>query len=82
MRGMTSTTETPLQKACRLAGGPAELARRCGVSRQAVHKWMRRVPTERVPDIVRATDGGVSAHELRPDFFPVGFALPEAVGVR
>ena len=71
-----NTSETPIEKACRLAGSAAELARRCKVSAQAVDKWKRRVPTERVPDIVRATGGGVTAHELRPDFFPAGSVFP------
>ena len=61
--------ETPLERACRLVGSPAELARRCGVSAQAVDKWKRRVPLERVPQIVRETGGRVKAYELRPDFF-------------
>lgn len=41
----------------------------------AVSQWKKRgVPVERVPAVVRATDGAVQAHELRPDLpelFPV-----------
>lgn len=68
--------ETPFERACRLVGSPAELARRCKVSPQAVAKWQRRVPIERVPDIVRLTGGQVRAHELRPDFFAVSYEPP------
>ena len=32
--------ETSLEKALRLAGGKAALARKCGVSRQTVHSWI------------------------------------------
>jgi DNA-binding transcriptional regulator YdaS (Cro superfamily) len=64
--------ETPLERACRLVGSPAEMARRCGVKPQAVDKWKKRVPLERVPQIVRLTNGQVTAHELRPDYFPEG----------
>lgn len=69
----TPPAETPFERACRLVGSPAELSRRCGVSAQAVAKWKKQVPLERVPDIVRITEGKVTAHELRPDFFPVGY---------
>jgi DNA-binding transcriptional regulator YdaS (Cro superfamily) len=50
--------------------GLAELARRCGVSYQAVRKWERgRVPAERCLDIEKATDGRVTRHDLRPELF-------------
>lgn len=59
---------------CRLAG----LAKACGVSPQAVHKWLRSgIPAERVLDVERATvpqEGGaprVTRHELRPDLYPL-----------
>ena len=75
----TPPAETPFERACRLVGSPAEMARRCGVSAQAVAKWKQRVPLERVPDIVRHAGGQVSAHELRPDYFPAGFVFPAAL---
>ena len=50
--------------------GLAELARRCGVSYQAVRKWERgRVPAERCLDIEKATDGRVTRYDLRPELF-------------
>lgn len=71
-----SSNESPIERACRIVGSAAELARRCRVSPQAVDKWKSRVPPERVRDIVRATQGAVAAHELRPDFYPAGFEFP------
>lgn len=71
--------ETPLERACRIVGGAAELARRCRVSSQAVDKWKRRVPAERVRAVVTAVEqsgGGVTAHDLRPDLYPAGFVFP------
>ena len=58
---------TPLAKACATVGTSAELARRLGISRQAVLQW-RRIPAERVIDIERLT--GVPREELRPDIYP------------
>ncbi|NHN79707.1 helix-turn-helix domain-containing protein [Azotobacter chroococcum] len=64
-----------LNKAIGVVGSPTELAKRVGVSPQNIFNWKRRgVPAERVPAVVRATDGAVQAHELRPDLpelFPV-----------
>ena len=79
-------TETPLQKAVRLAGSQSELARRIdsvlrrsgggpkgGKVRQGyVGKWLQkgRVPDYAVIPIEVAVDGGVTRHELRPDLYP------------
>lgn len=50
--------------------GLQELARRCGVTYQAVRKWEKsRVPAERCRLLALATDGAVSVHDLRPDVF-------------
>lgn len=68
-------SESALERAIRTAGGGRALARKLGVSPMAVSQWKKRgVPAERVPAVVRATDGAVQAHELRPDLpelFPV-----------
>ncbi|MFC2974726.1 transcriptional regulator [Azotobacter bryophylli] len=68
-------TDSALERAIRVAGGGRALARKLGVSPMAVSQWKKRgVPAERVPAVVRATDGAVQAHELRPDLpelFPV-----------
>jgi DNA-binding transcriptional regulator YdaS (Cro superfamily) len=47
------------------AGSAATLARKLGVTRQALSQWDR-VPITRVLDVERLT--GVPRHELRPDF--------------
>ncbi|MGO4439613.1 transcriptional regulator [Rhizobium sp. RAF56] len=56
-----------LDKAKRAVGGPGELARRLGISIQAVSQW-KKVPGERVLAVERAT--GVSRSSLRPDLYP------------
>lgn len=63
------TDETPTQRAVRIAGGQSELARRLGLSPQAVQQWVEadRVSHKRVLRVSRLT--GVPAHELRPDLF-------------
>jgi len=46
----------------------AQLAERFGVQAPALYKWeTKRVPAERVLDVVRLT--GIQAHELRPDIY-------------
>ncbi len=51
-------------------GGAAALARRLGISRNAISDWRskQRVPVERVLEIERLT--GISRHEIRPDIYP------------
>lgn len=54
------------------------LASSLGISQSAISQWVKRgVPAERVPAVVRATKGAVTAHELRPDLYPEGFVFPE-----
>ena len=48
--------------------GLAEIAAACKVSPQAVHKWLKKVPAERVLELERVT--GISRHQLRPDLYP------------
>lgn len=53
------------------------LAARLGVSQSAVSQWVNgEVPDIRVRQLVRETDGAVTAHELRPDLYPMGFEFP------
>lgn len=61
--------ETPLSRAVFLLGGIVSMAATLNLkSYQVVQQWLRsRVPTERCPDIERATDGAVTCEELRPD---------------
>ena len=56
-----------IRRAIAEAGGPAALARRIGVTAQAIVQWTI-CPPLRVLDVERAT--GVSRSELRPDLYP------------
>ena len=64
---------TPLKRAIAAAGGASKLARKLGITHQAVMKW-RRLPAERTLEVEAAT--GVSRHELRPDLYPPPGATP------
>lgn len=53
--------------------GLQELARRLGVSHQAVRKFERtRVPDRRVAALVLATEGALTPHQVRPDLYAPG----------
>jgi len=64
------SNETPIQRAVRHAGSQSNLARRVGVSAQAVQQWVDsgRVSYKRAVAVSRAT--GVPLCELRPDLYP------------
>lgn len=58
-----------VSKAIKLCG-LAHLARKLGVTYQAVRKWERgRIPAERCADVVSITNGRVTLHELRADLW-------------
>jgi DNA-binding transcriptional regulator YdaS (Cro superfamily) len=57
----------PLQQAIKKAGGKAALARKIGVSAQALGRWTR-VPPIRVLGVEAAT--GIRREVLRPDIYP------------
>ncbi len=60
----------PIDRATRIVGSQAALARLIGVKPQAVTYWRRNaVPVERCRSIEAATNGAVTVHELRPDVF-------------
>jgi len=63
---------TPIQRATEHVGGRQALAKKLGITYQAVEKWCRlnRIPADRVLAIELATDGYVSRYELRPDLYP------------
>ncbi len=57
-----------IDRALEAAGGNvSELARRVGVSRQTVHRWLNGADID--PDNLEAVEAatGVSRHDLRPD---------------
>ena len=62
------TPKQALTEALRQAGSRNALARAVGVSGQAIQKWRKKVPAERVLAVEAAT--GVSRHDLRPDIYP------------
>ena len=69
-----------LSQAIEKAGGAVALARRLGITSQAISQW-RRVPPLRVLEVEEATGRRVSRHELRPDIYPleqVSAPLPSA----
>lgn len=61
-----------LEKAVRLAGGQAALAKKIGVRQQHVWNWLNRdgrAPADKVLAIEAAVGLAVSRHDLRPDVF-------------
>lgn len=62
------TPHEALRLAVEKCGSEAELARRIGVTGQAINQW-KVAPPLRVLDIERAS--GVSRHLLRPDLYPI-----------
>lgn len=66
---MTETSHSALHRAIEHAGSAAALARKIGVTPQAIYQWDR-VPAERVIAIEAATGGAVSRCDLRPDIYP------------
>lgn len=54
--------------ALRKAGGRTALAKKLGISPQAISQW-KEIPVLRVLEIERIT--GVSRHDLRPDVYPL-----------
>jgi DNA-binding transcriptional regulator YdaS (Cro superfamily) len=58
-----------LDKAIRVSGGVAALARSMKINSQAVSQW-EKAPIGRVLDISAASGWKVTPHELRPDIYP------------
>ncbi|HAT1528801.1 TPA: helix-turn-helix domain-containing protein [Morganella morganii] len=68
-----------IKTAIKIMGTQKDLAVACGVSQQAVHKWVNgksRVHPKLVNLIVNLTNGAVKPHEIRPDL-PDLFPHPE-----
>ncbi|MEG3182104.1 transcriptional regulator [Sphingomonas sp. LT1P40] len=73
-----------LNEAIEVAGSQSALARTCGVSQQAVAKWVasrKAIPADYVLRVEAAT--GVLRHALRPDIYPhdAETAAPPSPGV-
>ncbi|MDE2441084.1 MAG: helix-turn-helix domain-containing protein [Betaproteobacteria bacterium] len=68
---METKTNSPISLAVSAVGGMPALAKGCGVSVQAVHKWIKlgRPPAERCIEIELLTGGRISRYRLRPDVF-------------
>jgi hypothetical protein len=64
-----------IKEAAEKVGGVPELARRLGVSRQAIDQWTE-VPPERAADLERVT--GIPRSRLRPDLFGQAPQPPES----
>lgn len=80
---MLQSTETPLERAIRLAGGQSALAREANkhasngrrLTQKTIWKWLNRargpVPTDVwVIPIEKAVGAQVTRHELREDLYP------------
>jgi len=57
-----------LEIAARREGSMSKLARRFGVSRQALYLWGDMVPPKHVANL--SVLSGIPPHEIRPDVFP------------
>lgn len=62
--------QNPIERAIQVVGSQDKLAAKLNVTKQAITKWRRRVPAERVLGIEAATGGAVTRHDLRPDLYP------------
>ncbi|MBO6278161.1 transcriptional regulator [Pseudomonas sp. WC2401] len=66
--------ERPIDQVVRLAGGQAELARRCNTSQPRIWQCInrnQRVPADLVIPFEKAVKGQVTRHQLRPDLYPL-----------
>lgn len=68
---MDARNPTPIERAVQIAGGAIPLADACGVSFQAVYKWIKKghPPTERCASVEAAVGGAITRFELLPPTF-------------
>lgn len=64
-----SLMSAALKRAIETIGSPSKTARALGCTPQAVDQW-EICPVKRVLAVEAATNGAVSRHDLRPDFYP------------
>lgn len=67
-----------IKTAIGIVGSQKKLGEACGVSQQAVYKWLHnkaKVSPEHVNSIVTATGEEIEAHQIRPDL-PTLFPKP------
>lgn len=57
-----------IERAIDIAGSEVNLAKAMKVTKQAVRKWVKQVPAERVIALEEVT--GISRHDIRPDLYP------------
>lgn len=71
---MNKHTTSAIERAVTLVDGVANLADACGVSAQAVYKWIKKgyPPTYRCADVELAVGGKIS----RLDLLPASFTKP------
>jgi len=78
---MDTKTPSPIEKAAAIAGCVANLAQKCGVTPQAVYKWIAQgyPPSERCVEVESAVQGQVSRFDLLPPEFHASadYAAPE-----
>jgi len=69
MRAIRAQAPTLMEMALKieLMGGHRKVARRCGITRQAVMQW-REVPARFV--LLLADQSPLTPHEIRPDLYP------------
>ncbi|HDR1048313.1 TPA: helix-turn-helix domain-containing protein [Pasteurella multocida] len=60
---------TGIKKVVDICGSQKKLADLCKVSQQAVNKWVKggKIDVKYIPAIIKATNGKVTAEEIRPD---------------
>jgi DNA-binding transcriptional regulator YdaS (Cro superfamily) len=57
-----------IKQACDIVGGPEELAKLLGCTRQNLHQ-LKNISRGRAIEIEEATGGKISRRDLRPDLF-------------
>lgn len=68
---MTGNTINAIEKAIKCVGTHKICAELCGISRQAVTRWLKTgIPARHVIALEKATGGKVTRYELRPDLYP------------